>query len=714
MGIWQTGSGTRPAPICSSTRTTRWTGGRGRTRRSPRRRRRDVPVLLSVGYSACHWCHVMAHESFEDAATAALMNEHFVSIKVDREERPDVDAVYMAATQAMTGQGGWPMTVFLDPGRRAVLLPAPTSPASRVRPAGRRRSPQAWRADRTSRDRRRPGRCRRRRWPSIRPAAGGDAGAGRGPLRPARQLPTPRSQACASAVRRRCAAASAARPKFPPSMVLEFLLAPASGRRGPGGRSDEAAADGRGDPGGDGPGRHVRPARRRVRPVQRRRATGWCRTSRRCCTTTRCSRVYAHWWRPVGRDRWPPGRRETCDFMLRELGTAEGGFASALDADSEGVEGTLLRLDPCQLSRGPRGRRRRVGRGDLRRDPGGHLRARQLDAPAAGRPGRRRTRCAEVRAPAAGRPRQRVRPARDDKVVAAWNGLAIAGLAEAGLPARPSRLRRGGARRRPSCWPTAPRRRPAAAGLARRRRAGAAPACSRTTAASRPGFLALCRRPASPLARPPPASCWTTALDRFARPGRRLLRHGRRRRARWSPARPTRPTTPARPGAAVGRGAALLRRADRLGAAPRGRGRALGVVAESRARLPGPSAGGWPWPRRCSGRPARDRGGRPGRGRAPAVLHLRTATGRSHREGDRGRRVRPGIGEPGTGDGEPGTGDSRTGTERFRCSPAAAWWTAGPAAYVCRGISPAVARHRLAASCARSSLPAGSGLALGG
>src|SRR5689334_12127789 len=80
--------------------------------------RRDVPVLLSVGYSACHWCHVMAHESFEDDEVAAVMNELFVSVKVDREERPDVDAVYMEATQAMTGSGGWPMTVFLTPDGR--------------------------------------------------------------------------------------------------------------------------------------------------------------------------------------------------------------------------------------------------------------------------------------------------------------------------------------------------------------------------------------------------------------------------------------------------------------------------------------------------------------------------------------------------------------------------------------------------------------------
>src|SRR4029453_12233950 len=79
-------------------------------------RRRDVPVLISVGYAACHWCHVMAHESFEDGQIAKIMNDNFVAIKVDREERPDVDAVYMTATQAMTGQGGWPMTVFATPG----------------------------------------------------------------------------------------------------------------------------------------------------------------------------------------------------------------------------------------------------------------------------------------------------------------------------------------------------------------------------------------------------------------------------------------------------------------------------------------------------------------------------------------------------------------------------------------------------------------------
>ena len=83
-----------------------------------RAEREDKPILLSVGYAACHWCHVMAHESFESEGIAAVMNEHFVCVKVDREERPDLDALYMLAVQVMTGGGGWPMTVFLTPDRR--------------------------------------------------------------------------------------------------------------------------------------------------------------------------------------------------------------------------------------------------------------------------------------------------------------------------------------------------------------------------------------------------------------------------------------------------------------------------------------------------------------------------------------------------------------------------------------------------------------------
>ncbi len=115
LASWPTASPRRPVPTCASTATTRSTGTPGGRRPSARAREEDRPILLSVGYSACHWCHVMEHESFEDAETAAYMNEHFVNVKVDREERPDVDAIYMEAMQAISGQGGWPLTVFLDP-----------------------------------------------------------------------------------------------------------------------------------------------------------------------------------------------------------------------------------------------------------------------------------------------------------------------------------------------------------------------------------------------------------------------------------------------------------------------------------------------------------------------------------------------------------------------------------------------------------------------
>src|ERR1041384_2124361 len=114
-----------------------------------RARREDKPILLSVGYSACHWCHVMAHESFEDPATAVVMNERFVNVKVDREERPDLDAIYMDAVVALTGHGGWPMTVFLTPDREPFFggtyyppepRPGPPGAAGGPRPGGPRPS----------------------------------------------------------------------------------------------------------------------------------------------------------------------------------------------------------------------------------------------------------------------------------------------------------------------------------------------------------------------------------------------------------------------------------------------------------------------------------------------------------------------------------------------------------------------------------------------
>ena len=182
-------------------------------------RERDVPVLLSVGYSACHWCHVMAHESFEDDQTAALMNEHLVSIKVDREERPDVDAVYMTATQAMTGQGGWPMTVFMTPDREPFYC-GTYFPREAVPAAG----PAGWPTPGGRTGAASPGRRSGSplRWPSrCRASAPGGAGPGPGAL----------SRAVDAALRRAVSPATTparggfgGAPKFPPSMVLEFLL----------------------------------------------------------------------------------------------------------------------------------------------------------------------------------------------------------------------------------------------------------------------------------------------------------------------------------------------------------------------------------------------------------------------------------------------------------------------------------------------------------
>jgi uncharacterized protein len=386
-------------------------------------RRRDVPVLLSVGYSACHWCHVMAHESFEDEQTAALMNEHLVSIKVDREERPDVDTVYMTATQAMTGQGGWPMTVFMTPDRepfycrtyiprgefqRLVVGVADVWRQERARVVGQAQQIAATLAEQMSR---------------VAPG-GGTPGQ--------QQL----SEATETAIAGLESGYDAARggfggaPKFPPSMVLEFLL---RHHERDGGASGEAA---------------VRMAGRTMDAMARggmydQLAGGFARYSvdagwvvphfeKMLYDNALLARVYAHWWRRTGSELARRVAADTCAWMIAELGTAEGGFASALDADSEGEEGKFYAWTPGQL-------REVLGEPDalyaaevfgvtgegsfehgksvlqLRQDPA------------------EPERFARIRAALLAAREQRVRPGRDDKVVAAWNGLAIAALAEAGL-----------------------------------------------------------------------------------------------------------------------------------------------------------------------------------------------------------------------------------------------------------------------------------------
>ena len=378
--------------------------------------RRDVPVLLSIGYAACHWCHVMAHESFQDEATAAYMNEHYVNVKVDREERPDVDAVYMEAVQAMTGHGGWPMTSFLtargEPFFCGTYWPVE---AGRGMPSFRQvleSVAQTWQT---------------RREDVL--TAGADVVA-----RLSRTSAGPTADVTPELLDKAFASLRTSydgvhggfggAPKFPPSMVLEFLLRHAA-RTGEGLDLVEhtcraMASGGMYDQLAGGFARYAVDAQWVVPHFEKM-----------LYDNALLLRVYVHLWRATGSE---PARRvalETADFLLRDLRTEQGGFASALDADTDGVEGLTYAWTRAQLT-------------DALGDEDGAWAAEQFEVTVAGtfehgtstlqrllepddaeRYARVCDRLREVRA-------ARPQPARDDKVVAAWNGLAVAALAEAG------------------------------------------------------------------------------------------------------------------------------------------------------------------------------------------------------------------------------------------------------------------------------------------
>ena len=354
-----------------------------------RAREEDKPILLSVGYAACHWCHVMEHESFEDEATAALMNEHFVPVKVDREERPDIDSVYMDAVVSLTGHGGWPMTVFLTPAG------APFFGGTYYPPEPRHGLPSfpqllqaiadAWRERRSDIERDAGAiteQLRRTAEPSREPLTSSlltDA------VRGLRQQFDPEWGGFGPA------------PKFPPASVLEFLL-----RRGELELAtktlDAMAAGGMYDLVGGGFHRYS---------VDRQ----WLvpHFEKMLYDNALLVPVYLHGWLVTGNDRYREIATETLDYMLRELALDEGGFASAEDADTDGVEGltyTWTEEDdvPDELLH-PFEHGRLIIRGAL--DP--ELRARLFEE----------------------RERRR-KPLRDDKAIASWNGLALAALAEAG------------------------------------------------------------------------------------------------------------------------------------------------------------------------------------------------------------------------------------------------------------------------------------------
>ncbi|MFF4244216.1 thioredoxin domain-containing protein [Streptomyces sp. NPDC001822] len=392
-------------------------------------RRRGVPLLLSVGYASCHWCHVMAHESFEDDTVAAYLNANFVPVKVDREERPDVDAVYMEAVQAATGQGGWPMTVFLTPDAEPFYFGTYFPPEPRhgmpsfhqvlegvVAAWTDRRDEVAEVAGRIVRDL--AGR-------SLTPAGAGlpgEAELAQALLRLTRDYDEKHG-------------GFGGAPKFPPSMVIEFLLRHHA-RTGAEGAlqmaADSCAAMAHGgiyDQLGGGFARYS---------VDRE----WVvpHFEKMLYDNALLCRVYAHLWRATGSDLARRVALETADFMVRELRTAEGGFASALDADSEDaqgrhVEGAFYVWTPAQL-------REVLGEEDAAfaaeyfgvTDEGTFEEGSSVLRLA--RTGEAEPADAErvdgVRARLLAARELRPRPERDDKIVAAWNGLAVAALAETG------------------------------------------------------------------------------------------------------------------------------------------------------------------------------------------------------------------------------------------------------------------------------------------
>ncbi|MGH1561979.1 thioredoxin domain-containing protein [Mumia sp. DW29H23] len=380
---------------------------------------RDVPVLLSVGYAACHWCHVMAHESFEDEETAAYLNEHFVPVKVDREERPDVDAVYMRATTAMTGQGGWPMTVVLTPGGDPFFAGTYFPPEPRHGMPAFRQVLEAvvdvWENRRGDVD----------RISAEVVAHLGALEAGDGPPLDADALD--------QAVRGLAAQYDAVRggfggaPKFPPSMCLEFLLRAADRTRSADTLAmaehtcEAMARGGMYDQLGGGFARYSVDA-------------GWVvpHFEKMLYDNALLLRAYLHLWRQTGSELALRVVRETADFLLTELATAEGGFASALDADTDGVEGAYYVWTPQQLV-------------DVLGEADGAWAAQLLAVTAEGTfehgasTLQRREEPDDLERWASVRDRLRTAratrtpPARDEKVVAAWNGLAVTALAEAGV-----------------------------------------------------------------------------------------------------------------------------------------------------------------------------------------------------------------------------------------------------------------------------------------
>jgi uncharacterized protein YyaL (SSP411 family) len=403
-----------------------------------RARREDKPILLSIGYAACHWCHVMAHESFEDEATAAVMNEHFVNIKVDREERPDLDSIYMQAVQAMTGHGGWPMTVFLTPGGEPFYggtyfpptdrhgMPSFTTVLESVARA------YAQHREDVSRS---AAQLRQIYQPPPASTGGGEL--------TDRML----ELAYRNIAQRHDAARGGfdSAPKFPQAMALDFLL-----RHGA--RTDNRHAT----------DIALNSFRRMARGgIYDQIGGGFARYSvddewlvphfeKMLYDNALLLRLGVHLWQATADEEVKRVTLETIAWVEREMTSPEGGFYSSLDADSEGHEGKFYVWSEAELD-ALLGDESALVKSYYGVTPAGNFEGANIlfvpsePAALAARLGETETALAEAidRAKTIlyeARSR-RVWPGRDEKVLAAWNGLMLRALAEAARVFEEERLR---------------------------------------------------------------------------------------------------------------------------------------------------------------------------------------------------------------------------------------------------------------------------------
>jgi uncharacterized protein len=394
-------------------------------------RRRDLPIFLSIGYSACHWCHVMAHESFEDPETASLMNAHFVCIKVDREERPDIDAVYMTATQAMTGHGGWPMSCFLTPSGEPFYcgtyfpkvshpgMPSFSNLLQQISSIWRERREDVLASGHSVTEQLRH---------SMETSASGNRESDTG------WDPIPMVSAAVvqlAGTYDEINGGFGRAPKFPPSMSVEFLLRHHS-RTG-----DELS---------------LMMATKTLEKMCRggiydQLVGGFSRYSvdgewqvphfeKMLYDNALLIRVYAHWWRL---SQYPMAKRvveESIDWLLTEMRTPEGLFASALDADSDAADGSgshegafyVWSKEEIEAVLEPVDQEWACSLLDVRTQGNferGKSTLQLLQDPDDW------SRWSRIRGLLFEERKKRPRPERDDKIVASWNGLAIAALADA-------------------------------------------------------------------------------------------------------------------------------------------------------------------------------------------------------------------------------------------------------------------------------------------